>query len=106
MIVRPPIGIIVPAVPYGAAHVMIGANPYYRYDGVYYAPYGSRYRVVDEPLEEEYENSNDNAVSNEYEKVILEGKTYYKKGDKYYKATVNKNGEVNYEEVGETSKSE
>lgn len=106
MIVQPPIGIIVPAIPYGAAHVMIGANPYYRYDGVYYAPYGNRYRVVDEPKDEEYESNKDNAITNEYEKVILEGKTYYKKGDKYYKATVNKNGEVIYEEVGETSKSE
>jgi hypothetical protein len=105
-IVQPPVGIIVPAIPYGASHVIIGANPYYRHGNVYYAPYGNRYRVVDEPAEDYDESINDNVVAGEYEKIVIEGKTYYKKGDKYYKASVNKSGEVIYEEVGETTKSE
>jgi len=106
IIVPPPVGIIVPALPYGAAHVIIGSHPYYRYDDVFYAPYGNRYRVVDEPREDDYNDGADNVVTSEYEKVVLEGKTYYKKGDKYYKASVTKSGEVIYEEVGETSKSD
>lgn len=108
-IVQPPIGIIVPSLPIGYAHVIIGSHPYYRYGNVYYAPYGNRYRVVEEPGDnEESMDDNDrpvNTTTSEYEKVILEGKTYYKKGDKYYKASVNKDGEISYEEVGEKSKS-
>lgn len=107
VIVQPPVGIIVPVIPYGARHVFIGANPYYRHGNVYYAPYDNRYRVVEEPsVDDRDENINDNAVAGDYEKIVIEGKTYYKKGEKYYKASVNKSGEVIYEEVGETSKSE
>ena len=107
-IVEPPIGIIVPTLPYGAAHIIIGSHPYYHYGNIYYAPYGNRYKVVEEPGDIEISSVGDeqsNATAGEYEKVILEGKTYYKKGNKYYKATVNKDGEIVYEEVGETSKS-
>ena len=109
IIVQPPIGIIVPSLPVGYSHVIIGSNPYYRYGNVFYAPYGDRYRVVEEPVEPETpavdSDVSDKPVNGEYEKVVLEGKTYYKKGDKYYKASVNKNGEIKYEEVGEISKS-
>ena len=109
MIVQPPIGIIVPGLPVGYTQVIICSNPYYRHGNVFYAPYGNRYKVVEEPEETEIPTmSNDKAdktISSEYEKVVLEGKTYYKKGEKYYKASVSKNGEITYEEVGETSKS-
>lgn len=108
IIVQPPIGIIVPDLPVGYTRIIIGSNPYYRYGGVYYAPYGNRYKVVEEPQESEppaeSSNKTDKTIESEYVKVVLEGKTYYKKGDKYYKASVNKNGEITYEEVGETSK--
>ena len=106
MIVRPPMGIIVPSLPIGYTRVIIGSNPYYRHDDVYYAPSGNRYKVVEEPQESETVSTDDaktnNTTTSEYEKVVLEGKTYYKKGEKYYKATVNKSGEIIYEEVGET----
>jgi len=109
MIVPPPMGIIVPVLPPGSVHVIIGAGSYYRYGDTYYAPYERQYRVVEEPKEEETSTANtddkvDKAQGNEYEKIILEGKTYYKKGDKYYKASVNKDGEIVYEEVGQVSK--
>lgn len=113
--VEPPVGIIVPVLPPGCTHIVIGANPYYRSGNIYYAPYGDRYRVVDEPKEPETSatttekndktDKTEKASVTEYEKIILEGKTYYKKGDKYYKASVNKTGEVIYEEVGETTRS-
>jgi len=106
MMVPPPVGIIVPTLPIGYTHVYIGSNPYYRYGDVFYAPYGDRYRVVEQPEENESSSaSNDRSDNGEFEKVILEGKTYYKKGDKYYKASVSKDGEIRYEEVGEISKS-
>jgi len=109
VIVQPPIGIIVPGLPIGYTQVIIGSHSYYRHGNVFYAPYGDRYRVVEQPEESETSTANmdktDNAITGEYEKVILEGKTYYKKGDKYYKASVTKDGEITYEEVGETSKS-
>ena len=108
MIVQPPIGIIVPSLPMGYTRIMIGAHPYYRYGEIFYAPEGNRYRVIERPAEDEDESlsdkGTDNSVSNEYEKVVLEGKTYYKKGDKYYKASVDKKGEIVYEEVGEKIK--
>ena len=105
VIVEPPIGIVVPALPYGAAHIIVGSHPYYRSGNVFYAPYGNRYKVVEQP--DDIETSVDNnrpGNTDEYEKVTLEGKTYYKKGDKYYKASVNKDGEIVYEEVGEKGK--
>lgn len=107
-IVPPPIGIVVPVLPPGAAHIIIGSGSYYRHGNVYYAPYEREYRVVEEPKEEESstantENTTDKIQSSEYEKIILEGKTYYKKGDKYYKAGVNKDGEIVYEEVGQVN---
>lgn len=109
IIVQPPIGIIVPSLPAGYTQVIIGSNPYYRHGNVFYVPVGNRYKVVEEPQEPQNPTvSNDKAekiINSEYERVVLEGKTYYKKGDKYYKASVNKNGEINYEEVGEASKS-
>jgi hypothetical protein len=108
IIVQPPIGIIVPDLPFGCTRVIIGSNPYYRYENVFYAPYGNRYKVVEEPKETENSTADNETTNktagNEYEKVILEGKTYYKKGNKYYKASVNKDGEIIYEEAGETSK--
>jgi len=106
IIVPPPIGIIVPSLPPGCVSVMIGARPYYRYENVFYVPFeNNHYRVVEKPEEEQKETvSNDKTVTSEYEKIVLEGKTYYKKGSKYYKASVNKDGEIVYEEVGDAGK--
>ena len=110
MIVQPPIGIIVPSLPLGYTRIIIGSHPYYRYGDVFYSPYDNRYKVVERPNEdEEISSGDDNAPgqpASEYEKVVLEGKTYYKKGDKYYKALVDKKGEIVYEEIGEKIKSE
>lgn len=44
------------------------------------------------------------ATESDYEKIVLEGKTYYKKDNKYFKATVDGNGEITYTEIGETGK--
>ena len=65
---------------------------------------GNRYKVVPEPRVEEEYYENDSDVIDGFEKITIEGKTYYKKGGIYYKAKVDKNGEIYYEEVGETIK--
>jgi hypothetical protein len=106
IVVQPPIGIIVPSLPPGCISVMIGPRPYYRYENVFYVPLeNNHYRVVEKPEEEQKATSNnEKTMTSEYEKIVLEGRTYYKKGSKYYKASVNKDGEIVYEEVGEAGK--
>jgi hypothetical protein len=104
MMVAPPVGIVVPALPSGYVSVMIGTRVYYSYQGVFYLPVGNNYQVVQKPEEEEPVAKTNPTGDSEYEKIILEGKTYYKKGSKYYKATVNDNGEISYKEIGESGK--
>jgi hypothetical protein len=103
VMVDPPIGILVPALPAGSVAVMIGTRPYYRFGSVFYLPLSNhQYQVVQRP--DEKDDAKGIAKDVAYEKVILEGKTYYKKGEKYYKASVEDNGEVSYKEIGETGK--
>lgn len=107
LIVAPPVGVVVPVLPPSAVSIFIGGHPYYRYNDVYYSPLdNSRYQVIAKPRDEEQAqvakpiagNSNEG-----YEKFVLEGKTYYKKESKYYKAKLTDSGEILYEEVGEVS---
>lgn len=104
--VAPPIGLVVPALPTGGVAVIIGGRSYYRYQSVFYLPLGNNYQVVQAPKEQETRPTAQSKTGNSdrYEKFVLDGKTYYKKGDKYYKARVADNGEVIYEEAGETAK--
>ena len=98
-----------PVLPPASVYVVIGGRPYYRCRDIYYSPLASRgYRVVDQPRYEEEEDkvvAKNESSADTYEKFILEGKTYYKKGNKYYKAKVNDEGEIIYDEVGEVAKS-
>ena len=103
-LVEPPIGIVVPVLPPGAVYIMIGGRPYYRFQSVFYLPLGNNgYQVVGDMTEDKLKTNTDTATNEGvYEKFVLEGKTYYKKGNKYYKAEVADNGEIQYEQVGET----
>ena len=104
--VAPPVGIVVPVLPPGCTSVIIGSRPYYRYQSIYYMPLAnSGYQVVPEPKEEENQSQKtaDTNSNSGYEKLVLDNKTYYKKGSKYYKAKVNDDGEIIYEEAGETA---
>lgn len=51
MVVAPPPGLRVPALPAGAVVVTIGGIPYYRYGGVYYVHDQDGYRVAEAPAE-------------------------------------------------------
>jgi hypothetical protein len=102
MMVPPPPGIIVPSLPPYCSPVIIGSRTYYNYDNVYYSPLSDgRYEVIERPYEGETSrnSSGDSQISNEYQKVMIEGKTYYKRGDHYYKANIDNNGEVSYSQV-------
>lgn len=107
-IVEPPMGIIVPGLPQGSVAVMIGSRNYYRFQSVFYLPLGNnQYQVVEKPAETETATTTTTTAKTspvEYEKITLEGKTYYRKGGKFYKASVDESGEISYQEVGETIK--
>ena len=49
MVVAPPIGIVVPSLPFGFVTLTIGGEPYYRYGDVYYIHDDGGYRVVPPP---------------------------------------------------------
>lgn len=49
MVVRPPVGAVVPALPGLSVRVSIGGAAYFRYDDVYYRPAPRGYIVVDAP---------------------------------------------------------
>jgi hypothetical protein len=86
------------------------------FNGVYYLPVDGGYQVVEKPADKEViaapvapaAPSVSQAPATEqtstYEKIVIEGKTYYKKGSSYYKAAVDDKGEIVYEKVGEISK--
>lgn len=114
---------IIARLPFGAVAVTVGGRPYYSYRGSYYSMVPGGYMMVEPPVgvivpivipparrdeAESQTQKNTTAVEStnntEYEKFVLEGKTYYKKGNKYYKAKITDSGEIMYEEVGEVSK--
>jgi len=63
VIVRPPVGAIIPALPSGHAIVTLYGRDYYYYDDIYYVRDRDGYRVVDEPHEsEEYDEYEENKL--------------------------------------------
>lgn len=105
LLVDPPVGLVVPALPRGSVAVVVGARSYYRFQSVFYLPLGpGQYQVVEKPAETETTAATAKASPADYEKITLEGKTYYRKDGKYYKASIDDNGEISYQEVGETVK--
>lgn len=91
--------------PPDAVYLMIRGRPYYRYQSIYYMPLGNNsYQVIPEPNEEKSNTTTGVTAGSGYEKFVLEGRVYYKKGNKYYKAKRSDDGELRYEEIGETSK--
>jgi hypothetical protein len=96
-IVAPPVGIIVPVLPPDCQVIVIGNRRYYSYDNVYYDPMDGGYRVIDRPGD----GYNTIAPASGYEKISIDGRTYYKRGGSYYRAVLDARGEVYYEKVGE-----
>ena len=114
-IVPPPRGIIIPAVPPGCVTVVIGNRRYYQYEDSYYLPVDRGYEVVDRPADAPVVTSvpatplapatlSVPATTSSYEKIVIDGRTYYRKDDTYYKAVVDDKGELFYEKVGQAGK--
>lgn len=106
MVAAPPVGIIVPVLPPDCSEVLWNGQRCYYYSGTYYQPLGLNegYRVMESGATAQQENSDSDNNDPEFEKVVIEGKTYYKKDDTYYKAVISGSGEVTYEAVSETGK--
>lgn len=102
-IIPAPMGIVVPMLPPGSVSIAIGARNYFRFGGVFYLPLETPgYQTVPAPAGSD--SAATQASSTGYEKMEIEGKTYYKQGGKVYKASVTEKGEVVYQEVGKTVK--
>ncbi len=102
-IVPAPMGVIVPVLPPNSVSVIIGSRNYFRFGGVFYLPLQTQgYQTVPAPAGSD--SAAPQAAKDTYEKMEIEGKTYYKKGSKIYKASLTDKGEVVYEEVGKASK--
>lgn len=107
-IIMPPIGVIVPVLPHGSVTIVLGGRRYFMYDDVYYYPVDRGYEVVKPQTAADAPAATTTTASssaNEYKKIEIDGKTYYQKGDSYYKASVNDKGEIVYQSVGQVSKS-
>lgn len=107
MLVTPPIGLIIPTMPPGYRIVLVGGRNYYFYDDVYYLPVTNGYQVATLPPEATVAPAPLAAPpastdAGSYEKIQIDGKTYYRKGDSYYRAVLDDKGEVFYEKVGQT----
>ncbi|RIV23950.1 hypothetical protein DYU11_13380 [Fibrisoma montanum] len=97
VVVPPPAGLLVPALPAGFVNIKIGGTPFYYHYGTYYVkPAGQLgYKVVPPPV-----GARVDSLPQGYGKVSLDGKTYYVLDGVYYQARVNEKGEVAYEVVG------
>src|SRR2546421_8802312 len=95
---------ILASLPFGAIMVSIGGVNYHYYNGFYYRPARSGFIIVEPPIGVVIPSTAGrpkDTPASEYEKIVIEGKTYYKKGDNYYKAGVSEKGEIMYESVGQ-----
>lgn len=99
IVVAPPVGIIVPALPPDVEVIIVGSRRYYYYEDIYYSPRESGYEVVEKPGDAPAPKT-----TSSYEKIVIDGKTYYKKDEVYYKAAIDDKGEVMYEKVGQVGK--
>lgn len=106
LIAPPPVGIIVPSLPPGSVAVVLGGRRCYYFSDTYYMPVDdTRYQVIEAPETNNAVAAKEAASADAvYEKIVIDGKTYYKKGDTYYKALVDDTGAIAYEAVGQAAK--
>jgi len=91
----PPIGIRLAVLPPNPVRLRIGGHPYFYYYGTYYSPLqAGGYEVVSAPV-----GAVVDALPDGYDVVQLDGRTYYRLDETYYKTIVERNGNVAYEVV-------
>jgi len=95
---KAPVGMRVKLIPAMHTLIMHNGHAYYYYYGTYYTyiPYANSYEVIAPP-----HGAMVDALPNGYNKIVIEGITYWSDGKTYYKAAGIENGEVIYEVVGE-----
>lgn len=100
IVVTPPRGIRVNVIPNNFLTIMVGRNPFYYYDGVYYRQDRqlNEYEVVDAPM---------GAIvpelpQDDVRAVVINGKTYFEYDNILYKAVVTGEG-VQYKVMGTLS---
>lgn len=100
VVVAPPRGIRVNVIPRNYLTIMVGRNPFFYYEGVYYrqVPTSNEYEVVDAPM---------GAIvpelpQDDVRAVVINGKTYFEYDNILYKAVVTQDG-VQYKVMGTIS---
>lgn len=97
VVVRPPYGFRLRALPIGYRSIHIGLHPYYYYGGVYYIEIDNQYEVVQAP-----ENCVRKQLPSEYKKVIVDNKVYYLNNGSYYEKQIAENGDELFYNIGTT----
>jgi len=92
---RPYLGLSLGMLPYGYHSFYMGSNLYYYYDGFFYRPYNSEYRVVAPPIGAEVEQ-----LPRKAESVKIDGQQYYVKNGVYYLPVNREDGKLVYRVAG------
>lgn len=102
IIARPPIGLRLGFLPPYYFSLNIGMHPYFYYYGTFYAPVSGdtkQYEVVEPPI-----GALVDQLPNDCEEVVINGTTYYKVDNTYYKVVLDQDNSEKYEVVGKTVK--
>jgi Family of unknown function (DUF6515) len=82
--------------PYGYNRIIIGSNPYYYNDGIYYRNSTSNgYEVVAPPLDATVSKLPSNATV-----TVIDGQKYYQVGGTFYQEEFDENNRLSYRVVG------
>ncbi len=92
----PVFGVRVNVLPFGYSRIVVGSNPYYYNDGIYYRNYNnSGYEVVAPPL-----NATVNRLPSNATITVIDGQKYYQVGGTFYQEEFSENNKLSYRVVG------
>ncbi len=92
----PAFGIRINVLPFGYSQFLIGSDPFYYYDGIYYRPYKTGgYTVTQPPLGAIVKHLPSGAKV-----TVIDGQKYYELGGTFYQERITANNKLRYEVVG------
>lgn len=92
----PVFGVRVNVLPFGYSRIVVGSNPYYYNDGIYYRNYNNNdYEVVAPPL-----NATVNRLPANATVTVIDGQKYYEVGGTFYQEEFSENNKLSYRVVG------
>lgn len=92
----PVFGVRVNVLPFGYSRIVVGSNPYYYNDGIYYRNYNNNsYEVVAPPLHATVNRLPSNATV-----TVIDGQKYYQVGGTFYQEEFSENNKLSYRVVG------